>query len=55
MGMPDDDGQNAGASIEWTLMLLVVVGLFYPLTKIAVNIVGAHFSMVASLNALPFP
>lgn len=47
--------QHGGTTLEWALLLGVIGIPSYYLIQAALSALVAHYQMVTTLNALPFP
>lgn len=48
----DEQGQTA---LEWTLLLAAIAIPSYTIVRLGVETLIAHYQMITTLNALPFP
>ncbi len=47
--------QNGATTIEWALLLGAIAIPSYFIILMALNTLMAHYQMITTLNALPFP
>ena len=47
--------QRGATSLEWALLLGVIAIPSYYLIQAALSALAAHYQMITTLNALPFP
>jgi len=47
--------QHGATTLEWALLLGVIAFPSYYIIQAALSALVAHYQMVATLNALPFP
>lgn len=49
------DDQRGAVSLEWTLLLAVIVLPSYFIIQTAIQTLLGHYQMITTLNAMPFP
>ncbi len=47
--------QAGATTLEWALLLGVIAIPSYYIIQMALNVLVAHYRMITTLNALPFP
>jgi len=47
--------QQGGTTLEWALLLGVIAIPSYYIIQVALSALVAHYQMITTLNALPFP
>ena len=49
------DDQRGATALEWTLLLAAIAIPSYVIVRMGVETLIAHYQMITTLNALPFP
>jgi hypothetical protein len=50
-----DRGEDGGTTLEWALLFCVLAGSSYFILKLLLRTLLAHYSMITTINSLPFP